>query len=308
MYLKSYRSEIKERYPAYFNEFPFYAPLRVIGVITQQKVYIIFTKDGNPKKTSFEVLDETDIPELMRVKDAIFRKDEDIFALLGIKTLFWEMSVGRKLYTEREQGDARYFDEDNANRAATISIRFHYERLFDHQGDVIRVTSLGRGQYKPTVESKYRFVYNSIEEKSLKTKVEEILARAEEGEEILITGWIGSFAIRFLNALKKRNIKFRIITHKPSSPKKGKPASDEYDIFTKVLTKEFSDNVRILGKLHARLLLSEKEALVSTADFTKDSHEEKFEAGISTTDGLMILELKKFFEKMWESATRLSKK
>jgi len=307
MFLKSYRTQIKEKYPAYCNEFPFYGPIRAIGVITQHRVYIIFTKDGNPKKTSFEVFDENDIPELMRVKDAIFSKDEDIFALLGIKTLFWEMPSASVDYSVRETGDPQYFDEDYANRVATISIRFHYERLYDYKGDVVRVTNLGRGQYKPTVESKYSFVYNTIDEKSLKTKVEEIFDRAEEGEEILITGWIGSFAIRFLRALKKRNIKFRIITHKPSSPKKGKQASDEYDIFTKVLTKEFSDHVRLLGKLHARLLISEKEALVSTADFTKDSHEEKFEAGISTTDGLMILELKSFFEKMWNSATKLRK-
>jgi len=292
----------------YFNEFPFYGKVRVIGVLTQHNVYIIFTKDGNPKKTSIDVFDETDIPELMQVKDAIYSKDEDIFALLGIKTLIWDLPTSAPEYSMRASRDAKFFDEKSSLRAALTSIRFHYERLYDHKGDIIRVTELGRDQYKPTIESKYSFVYNSIEEKSLKTKVEEILDRAGEGEEILITGWIGSFAIRFLRALKERNIKFRIITHRPNSPKRGKSASDEYDIFTKVLTKEFSDNVRILGKLHARLLVSEKEALVSTADFTKDSHEEKFEAGISTTDGLIILKLKKFFEKMWESATKLRKK
>ena len=259
-------------------------------------------------KTSYEVLDETDIPQLMSVKDANVSKDEDIFALLGVKTTIWYLHSDNRGYLSRQLGMSKFFEEEAATRAAYYSIEFHYERLYDYKGDVTRVTELGRGTYKPTIESKYSFVYNSIDEKSLKTKVEEFFKGAEEGEEILITGWIWSFAIRFLKDLKKRNIKFRIITHKHSSPKRGQRASDEYEVFTQVLTKEFSDNVRILGKLHSRLLISEKKALVSAADLTKDSHEGKFEAGISTTDGLMILKLIKFFEKMWESATTLRKK
>jgi len=111
-----------------------------------------------------------------------------------------------------------------------------------------------------------------------------------------------------LNSLTKKNVKFRIITHRPTVSERGKLPSDEYDVFANVLAKKYPENVRILGKLHARLLISEKEALVSTADLTKDSQEGKFEAGICTTDGLTILKLKKFFETMWESATPLRKK
>jgi hypothetical protein len=300
VFLRTYRSQIKKEYPGYFNEFPFYGPVKVIGVITPNKVYVIFTKDDDPKRTTFEVIDETDMPELLRVKDAIYSKDEDIFALLGIKTLLWDLSGVNEDYSMRKSGNTKWFDEKSASRAALYSIRFHYERLFDHKGEVTRVTKLSRGKYKPTISSKYGFVYNSIDERSLRTKVEEIFDRAEEGEEILITGWIGSFAIRLIRSLKKRNVTLRIITHKPTPPQKGKTASDEYDIFRKVLAKEFSDNVRLLGKLHARLIVSEKEALVSTADLTKDSHEGKFEAGISTTDGLTIKKIKDYFEKMWE--------
>lgn len=68
---------------------------------------------------------------------------------------------------------------------------------------------------------------------------------------------------------------------------------------------EYPENVRTLSRVHVRLLISNKEALVSTADLTKDSHEGKYEAGISTTDGLTILKLKEFFEKMWKKSTKL---
>jgi len=175
----------------------------------------------------------------------------------------------------------------------------------DSGRDMTKVTDLGRGKYKPPITAKYSFVYNTIDERSLRTKTKEIIDKAEGEEEVLITGWIGSFAIPLLKSLTKKNVKFRIITHRPTPPERGKSKSDQYDIFTTVLTKKYSDNMRILGKLHARLLISDKEALVSTADLTKDSHEGKFEAGISTTDGLTIKKLKDFFEKMWEAAEPL---
>ena len=307
-FLKTYRNQIRKEYPAYFNEFPFYGALKAIGVITHNKVYIIFTKDGNPRKTTFEVLDETDIPELMRVKDALSPKDEDIYALLGIKTYIWDIYHGNIKHIRRTNGDAAYFDEEDASSIAFHSMVYHYQQSVERERDITMVTQLGKGEYEPTIIPRYSFVYNTIDERSLRAKVEEIIDKAEEGEEILITGWIGSFATPLLKSLTKKNVKFRIITHRPTSPERGKRPSDEYDIFTNVLTKKYPDNVRILGKLHARLLISEKEALVSTADLTKDSHEGKFEAGISTTDGLTILELKKFFEKMWGSATKLRKK
>ena len=306
-FLKTYRSQIKKEYPAYFNEFPFYGALKVIGVITHNKVYIIFTKDENPRKTTVEIVDETDMPELMRVKDAIFRKEEEISALLGIKTYIWDLPSHDRDAIYRIDGDARWFAEKDASRVASNSIKFHYEAVLDRKGKITIVTELGKGKYQPPITSKYSFVFNTIDERSLRAKVEEIIGKAEQGEEVLITGWIGSFAMPLLNSLTKKNVKFRIITHKPIPPKRGKSASDQYDIFANVLVKKYPDKVRILEKLHARLLISEKEALVSTADFTKDSHEGKFEAGISTTDGLTILELKKFFEKMWQSARRLRK-
>jgi len=307
-FLKVYRSQIKRKYSAYFSEFPFYGALKVIGVLTDNKAYIIFTKDGNPSKTTFEVLDVTDIPELMRVKDALSQKDEDIFALLGIKTYIWDILPHEHSHRLRINRGAKYFEEKFALSLASESIAYHYRSSVEPEKDITRETKLGKGKYQPTIASKYNFVYNTIDERSLRTKVKEIIDKSEEGEEVLITGWIGSFAMPLLKSLAKKNVKFRIITHRPTSPKRGRSSSDEYDVFANTLTKKHSDNVRILGKLHARLLISEKEALISTADLTKDSHESKFEAGISTTDGLTILELRKFFDKMWESATKLRKK
>lgn len=305
VFLKTYRSRIKKEYLAYFNEFPFYGALKAIGVMTHNNVYFIFTKDGNPKKTTYEVLDETDMPELMRVKDAFYSKKEDILILLGIKTHIWDMSTGDSTYELRAKGIGQWFNQANASDTALRSIKFHYQMSVDPERDLTKVTDLGRGKYKPPITSKYSFVYNTIDERSLRAKVKGIIDKAEEGEEVLITGWIGSFAIPLLKSLTKRNVKFRIITHKPTPPERGKSKSDQYDIFTTVLTKKYSDNMRILGKLHARLLISDKEALVSTADLTKDSHEGKFEAGISTTDGLTIKKLKDFFEEMWETAEPL---
>jgi phosphatidylserine/phosphatidylglycerophosphate/cardiolipin synthase-like enzyme len=102
----------------------------------------------------------------------------------------------------------------------------------------------------------------------------------------------------------KRDIKFRMITHRPSTSEGGKPPSDAYEVFSEI-AEEHTESIRILTKLHARLLITDKEALVSTADLTKDSLEAKYEAGISTTDGLAIMKTKEFFEKLWAASTKL---
>ena len=300
-FLRTYRTKIKLEYPAYFNEFPFYSALKAIGVMTPHKVYIMFTKDGNPKKTTIQVFDENDIPELIRVKDVYTPKRDDIYALLGVSTYISDLVHGR-LREGRIWGIRPYFNEQNTIKAVDESIRNHYLASVEQEKDITTVVS---GTYTPSIIPKYSFVYNTVDETLLSKKVKEIMNKAEEREEILIAGWIGSFGTRILNSLEKRNIKFRIITHRPPPPERGKSPSDEYEVFTKALTKKYPDKVRILTKLHARLLISDKEALVSTADLTKDSHESKYEAGISTTDGLTILELKKFFEKIWEASTKL---
>lgn len=300
-FLKSYRARIKKEYPAYFNEFPFYSALKAIGAITPNKVYIFFTKDGNPKRTTIEVFDENDIPELMKVKDAYNPKRQDVYALLGIETYIPDLVAGH-LWSERILGRRPYFDERNTMMAVDESIRNHYTASVEKGSDITTVVS---GTYTSPITSKYNFVYNTMDETFLREKVKEIMNNAEEGEEILITGWIGSFGVRLLNSMMKRNVKFRVITHKPTPPEKGKSPSDQYEVFTKVLSRKYPENVRMLAKLHARLLISDKEALVSTADLTKDSHEGKYEAGISTTDGLAIMKLKEFFEKIWEVSTKL---
>jgi hypothetical protein len=85
-FLRLYRAEVKNKYPAYFNQFPFYSALRAVGVISPHYVYIYFTRDGNPNTTSIDVFDESNIPELVKVKDAIHMKEQDIFDLLGIRS------------------------------------------------------------------------------------------------------------------------------------------------------------------------------------------------------------------------------
>jgi len=300
-FIDAYRNHIKKEYPAYFNQFPFHGALRAIGVITHNRVYVIFTKDGEPKRTEIDVFDEGDIPDLMRVKDAKSPKWEDIFALLNIQTYIPDISSS--LYDSfsisRTTHDA-YWKEGAPK--ALHSVQFHYDYVESERNPTVVL----KGEEKPpTIMPKYTFVYNTIDKRSLRSKVEEIFDITEDGEEILITGWIGSFAVPFLNSLKDKNVKFRIITHKPTPPERGKNPSDEYMVFTKVLTQKYLESVRILTTLHGRLLISDKEALVSSADLTKDSHEGKYEAGISTTDGLTILELKKFFEEMWGKAEPL---
>jgi len=305
IFLNAYRSHIRSEYPAYFNEFPFYGALRAIGVISRDRVYVLFTKDGNPTTTKIDVFDENDMPDLMRVKDAKNPKWEEIFALLNIESYIPDierfLEVGESL--SRTSYD-EYWKEDHAANVALRSVQFHYDYV-EKQKDP---TVVLKGAEKPSIiMPNYTFVYNTIDERSLRAKVEDIIDKTEEGEEVLITGWIGSFAMPLLNFLTKKNVRFRIITHRPTAPERGKLPSDEYDVFTKTLVRKYPDNVRILGKLHARLLISEKEALVSTADLTKDSQEGKIEAGICTTDGLTIIKLKGFFEMLWELATLLRK-
>jgi len=185
-FLNTYRSHIKEQYPAYFNEFPFYGALRAIGVISRDRVYAVFTKDSNPTTTKIDVFDENDIPDLMRVKDAKSPKWKEIFALLNIESYIPDVerfldigeSLSRTSYDE-------YWKEDQAANAAIRSVHFHY----DYVEKQTNPTVVLKGVEKPSITMpKYTFVYNTIDERSLRAKVEDIIDKTEEGEEVLITG------------------------------------------------------------------------------------------------------------------------
>jgi hypothetical protein len=298
-FLRIYRAEVKKRYPAYFNEFPFYSSVRAIGVISLHYVYIFFTKDGDPKKTTTEVFDENDIPDLVRTKDAINVKRDEVLSLLEVRSYIPDYV--HNLWEERFKGLRSCFIEPNVSAAVDESIKNHYTNSVETGKDITWVVS---GESIPSIIPKFGFVYNTMDETILSEKVKDLIERVEEGE-VLVAGWVDSFGLRLLNSLIERNIKFRIVTHRPSSAERGKPPSDTCEVFGR-LAKEYPESVRISTRLHARLLISDKEALVSTADLTKDSLEAKFEAGIATTDGLTIMKLKEFFEKLWDTSTKLN--
>jgi hypothetical protein len=297
-FLRLYRSEVKKKYPAYFNEFPFYPALKAIGVISSYRVYIVFTRDGNPITTTIEVFDQNDIPDLLRIKDAFYLCYEEVYGLLGVKTLIPDFVSD--LNEGRIKGVRSYFIEPNISSAVDESITNHYTNSVGRNVDITHAVS---GSITATVIPKYSFVYNTLDETKLGNKVNDIIDRVEEGE-VLIAEWIDSYGMRLLNSLMERNIRFRIVTHTPSEAEKGRASSDTREAFTK-LSNEYAENVRVLPKLHARLLISDKEALVSTADLTKESMGAKYEAGISTTDGMAIMQLKEFFEKLWKAGTKL---
>lgn len=218
---------------------------------------------------------------------------------MGIKTYIPDLVLS--LADGRAKGLRSYFVEPNISLAAEESIINHYTSSVEKGVDI--AWTIG-GTTTATVIPKYCFVHNTLDETKLSDKVNDIIGRVEEGE-VLIAGWIDSYGMRLLNSLTERNIKFRIVTHKPSPSERGGVSSDTLEAFSK-LAKEYTENVRILAKLHARLLISDREALVSTADLTKESMGAKYEAGISTTDGLAIIQLKEFFEKLWKAGIQLS--
>jgi hypothetical protein len=298
-FLRLYRNEVKKKYPAYFNEFPLYPALKAIGVISLHHVYVIFTRDGNPTTTTIEVFDQNDIPDLLRIKDAFYPRNEEVYSLLGVKTIIPDQVSD--LHDGRTRGLRSYFAEPNVSSAVDESITNHHTNSVEKNLDGTWTVS---GAVTTSVIPKYNFVYNTLDETKLSDKVNDIIGRVEQGE-VLIAEWVDSYGMRLLNSLTERNIKFRIVTHKPSSAERGMAPSDTREAFIK-LSKEYAENVRILSKLHARLLITDREALVSTADLTKESMGAKYEAGISTTDGVTIIHLKEFFEKLWKAGTKLS--
>jgi len=298
-FLKLYRTEVKRIYPACFNEFPFCSSVRAIGVISLHYVYIFFTRDGNPKQTTIEVYDENDFPELLRVKDFISMKEQDILAILGVKNYIPDLV--RCFWNEHHSGLRLSFIGPSISKSVNDSIKNQYEHCVDTGRDLTYVIS---GEYKSPVISKYAFLCNTMDDTALSNRIREIIEKTEDGE-VLVAGWVDSTGMRLLSSLTKRNVKFRIITHRPSDIEKRQSPSDTSEIFSK-LAKDYVENVRVLPQLHTRLLISDKEALVSTADLTKESLGVKYEAGISTTDGLAIIKMKEFFEKLWEASTKLS--
>ncbi len=138
---------------------------------------------------------------------------------------------------------------------------------------------------------KHEIYLTSSEERTLHLKIDEMLMKAEE--EILIAAWIDTVSLDKIADARKRGIEFRIITHKPSGPKRVTEA------FSRLLGLVGKDKIKLCPLLHNRMLVIDRKELLFGADLTSDSLETNYDAGIWTNNPLLINRLVKRFEEMW---------
>ena len=154
---------------------------------------------------------------------------------------------------------------------------------------IINYAGLFEKQPSPTRE----FYYNTIDEHSLKHKIENMIENAEE--KIQISGWIDTTLLRNLKEKANKDVTIEIITKKPNDKS---PASVK-ESYPKLV--EFSE-VKRNNKMHSRFIIVDKrEILLWSGDFTSYSLTMNFEAGIWINENYFIDQLVNFFNKVWNS-------
>lgn len=72
------------------------------------------------------------------------------------------------------------------------------------------------------------------------------------------------------------------------------------------LIESTSGNVRENHRLHSRLIISDRDAMIiSSADLTRDQLRDEFNAGIYTSDPSAIADTIKFFDRIWGESSRV---
>lgn len=139
------------------------------------------------------------------------------------------------------------------------------------------------------------FIFTEPTKKLVKERVTAMLERVQPNEEIRITGYFGSPFLDTIFKLIEKGFTIKLIT-RPGLDKESRDS-------TKRLASQNREFVKVHDTLHARLLIiGNREAIISSADLKSDSIDTNFEAGVWTTNPIVISDAIQFFDKMWKEA------
>ncbi|NMC61053.1 MAG: MBL fold metallo-hydrolase [Candidatus Methanofastidiosa archaeon] len=144
----------------------------------------------------------------------------------------------------------------------------------------------------PPIECPFEFIVTTPQDKILKDRAIALIENTKN--ELLITGYLDDSIVSFIIDSVKRGVKVKAIFRHITRPGNKKAF--------KILRNNGAE-ARVHRDCHARFLVSDtREALISSADLTRDSFYDHFEAGILTTDNNTIKKTRDFFYRMWDQS------
>lgn len=144
----------------------------------------------------------------------------------------------------------------------------------------------------PPLDSAFQIIFTTPQDKIIKDRSINLIESTQN--ELLIAGYLDDSIVSFIIDVVKRGAKVRAIFRHITRPGNKKAF--------KILKKNGAE-VRVNRESHARFIVSDnREAMISSADLTRDSFYDHFEAGILTGDKETIKKLREFFYKMWDQS------
>lgn len=135
------------------------------------------------------------------------------------------------------------------------------------------------------------FLCTLPQEKRIRAKLTEVLNRvAGRKGEVLATGWVDGALEAEIHEVLRNGGRVRIVARK---------STDKSVLDAVNRLKRSGAKIKTNNMVHARVLVAEDECIVGSADLKSDSLDLSREAGVYTTDPVIVLSVKDFFEKLW---------
>jgi len=176
VFLSEYRDYAKKNYAAYYRKFPLSEPVVAKVALSQNRTYVIFSKDLQPKRDRIEVYGSENSPELLAIKDLRQPRYDEVRSLLGVTNEVkcmaldeWAHSGDWPLFRRREN-----FTTEQAMRDARFCvISVHYPFVKNEQSAIwtaeekeliphktkfptrVRMKVKTKGEKQPLVVTKY---------------------------------------------------------------------------------------------------------------------------------------------------------
>jgi len=150
-----------------------------------------------------------------------------------------------------------------------------------------------------SIKKEIGFVCTLPQVRSIQEKVKDVLGRASDVPEIMATGWVDQMVVPDLLNLAQRGISIRLIL--PAGETK-QPSTDVSDALKHLSGGKIE--IRKNDMLHGRVLISgDREAIIASSDLKTDSLVQNREAGIYTTDPVVVRHVMDFFNEVWKERT-----
>ena len=281
-FIEEYRNITKVDLPQLCERFPLWAyPTRVVAGVTSSKVYVLITRDGDPKETRVEIYESSTFSKLGQVMDVFKPHQEEVAKILGIDSA---VSILCK------EADENQFSDDIARSDAVALVKKHY-KVIEASGKVSpkKFFAAKLSEYVPPVS----FLENHIESSELKNKIQEMLGEAKK--EIMVSCWLDTFLLEIFQRKSKEGVKIRVLTKKPGS-RSPTPVKTAYKKLVDIAEVK-RNNLR-----HFRIIICDrKQVLISSSDLTTHSLSQNFEAGIWTSSPIVVRRAVKLFERVWKN-------